>query len=74
MIAVVRAAERGLGAALIPVPIGDLWFKQGSIVRLFKQEYVADVSYYLVCKEDRAEEESVVLLRDWIVDNFAESA
>ena len=74
MIAVVRAAERGLGAALIPVPIGDLWFKQGSIVRLFKEEYVADVSYYLVCKEDRAEDESVVLLRDWIVRNFAESA
>ena len=74
MIAVVRAAERGLGAALIPVPIGDLWFKQGSIVRLFRQPYVADVSYYLVCKEDRAEDESVVLLRDWIVENFAESA
>ncbi len=73
MIAVVRAAERGLGAALIPVPIGNLWFKQGSIVRLFKQQYVADVSYYLVCKEDRVEDESVVLLRDWIVENFAES-
>lgn len=74
MIAVVRAAERGLGAALIPVPIGDLWFKQGSIVRLFKQEYLADVSYYLVCKEDRAEDESVAMLRHWIVNNFAESA
>lgn len=74
MIAVVRAAQRGIGAALVPVPIGDLWFKEGSIVRLFKQEYTADVSYYLVCAENRAEDKSVVLLRDWIVQNFADTA
>ncbi|MDH3435007.1 MAG: LysR substrate-binding domain-containing protein, partial [Gammaproteobacteria bacterium] len=74
MIAVVRAAQRGIGAALVPVPIGDLWFKEGSIVRLFKKEYVADVSYYLVCTEDRADDDSVILLRDWIVRNFADSA
>jgi LysR family glycine cleavage system transcriptional activator len=73
MIAVVRAAQRGIGAALVPVPIGELWFKEGSVVRLFKDEYVADVSYYLVCTEDRAEDESVSLLRDWIVQNFADS-
>ncbi|MGB5333719.1 MAG: LysR substrate-binding domain-containing protein [Woeseiaceae bacterium] len=74
MIAVVRAAQRGIGAALVPVPIGDLWFKEGSIVRLFKKEYVADVSYYLVCTEDRADDESVIRLREWIVRNFADSA
>lgn len=71
MIAVVRAAQRGIGAALVPVPIGDLWFAEGSIVRLFNNELVADVSYYLVCKEDSADEESVLLLRDWILENFA---
>ena len=42
-------------------------------MRLFKQELVADVSYYLVCKEDRASDESVRLLCDWIVEKFAES-
>jgi len=72
MIAVVRGAQRGIGAALVPVPVGELWFKEGSVVRLFKDEYVADVSYYLVCSEDRAEAVSVRLLRDWIVQNFAE--
>ncbi|MBT8068206.1 MAG: LysR family transcriptional regulator [Gammaproteobacteria bacterium] len=73
MIAVVRAAQRGIGAALVPVPVGELWFEEGSVVRLFKEEYIADVSYYLVCSEDRAEDESVQLLRDWIVQNFADS-
>ncbi|MGI9249364.1 MAG: LysR family transcriptional regulator [Woeseiaceae bacterium] len=74
MIAVVRAAQQGIGAALVPVPIGNLWFKEGSIVRLFKKELVADVSYYLVCTEDRAETEGVLLLQDWIVENFADRA
>jgi LysR family glycine cleavage system transcriptional activator len=71
MIAVVRAAQRGIGAALVPIPIGELWFKEGSIVPLFKDEYVAKASYYLVWSEDSADDESVILLKDWILDNFA---
>jgi LysR family glycine cleavage system transcriptional activator len=74
MIAVVRAAERGIGAALVPIPLADQWFKQGSIVRLFNKELVADVSYYLVYKEERAEDPDVCLLRDWILQNFADPA
>ena len=74
MIAVLRAAQRGIGAALVPVPIGELWFKEGSVVRLFKHEHVADVTYYLACKEDRETDPSVRILRDWILQNFADSA
>jgi LysR family glycine cleavage system transcriptional activator len=70
MIAVVRAAQKGLGAALVPVPVGKLWFDEGSIVRLFNKELVADVSYYLVTKEDKANDTNVLLLRDWILQNF----
>ena len=70
MIAVVRACERGIGAALVPVPIADLWFRQGSIVRLFRDNYVADVSYYLVCREDRTDDPAVALLRTWILEKF----
>jgi LysR family glycine cleavage system transcriptional activator len=74
MIAVVRAAERGIGAALVPVPLADQWFKQGSIVRLFNKELVSDVSYFLVYREERAGDPDVCLLRDWILQNFAEQA
>lgn len=72
MIAVVRACERGLGAALVPVPLADLWFKQGSIVRLFSQQLVAEVGYFLVVREDRADDPAVSLLRDWILRSFRE--
>lgn len=70
MIAVVRAAQRGLGAALVPVPVGELWFTEGSIVPLFDEQLVADVSYFLVTRDGRADDKSVALLREWIVSRF----
>ena len=72
MIAIVRAVEQGIGAALVPIPLADLWFQQGSIVRLFDEEYTADLSYYLVSREDRSGEEAVEKLREWILQNFTE--
>ena len=71
MIAVVRAAEQGIGAALVPVPLADLWFRQGSIVRLFDEELLADQSYYLVSRDDRGGDDSVGTLREWILQIFA---
>ena len=72
MIAIVRACERGLGAALVPVPLADLWFKYGSIVQLFPQQLVTDAGYFLVVREDRIDDPAVSLLRDWILRNFRE--
>ncbi|MEM8684369.1 MAG: LysR substrate-binding domain-containing protein [Pseudomonadota bacterium] len=72
MIAIVRAAEQGLGAALVPVPIAQQWFHQKTIVPLFEQELVADVSYYLVYSPEREKDEAMRLLSDWILDTFAE--
>lgn len=73
MIAVVRAAERGLGAALVPVPMANSYFESGSLVPLFRQELIADVSYYLACKPDRAGDPAVDALRHWILESFAEA-
>jgi DNA-binding transcriptional LysR family regulator len=33
---------------------------------------VADVSYYLVSREDRRSNPAIEILRDWILQNFAE--
>lgn len=74
MIAVVRAAERGIGAALVPVPIADQWFKQGSIVKLFREAYVSNMSYYLVYRDERGSDPDVCLLRDWVLKNFSDPA
>ena len=73
MIAVVRGCERGIGAALVPVPIADLWFKYGSIVRLFDQELVEEVSYYLISRAEDVRAPAIALLRDWILRNFTQA-
>ncbi len=72
MIAVVRAAERGIGAALVPVPLAEQWFRQKTIVRLFDNELVENVSYFLTCRPDRADESGVQLLRSWILETFTD--
>jgi LysR family glycine cleavage system transcriptional activator len=71
MIAVVRAVEQGIGAALVPIPLADQWFRQKTIVRLFEEELVADVSYYLIWQESRAVGAGVARLRDWILEKLA---
>ncbi|MEM6818075.1 MAG: LysR substrate-binding domain-containing protein [Pseudomonadota bacterium] len=74
MIAVVRAAQRGLGAALVPMPMSELWFDEGSLVRLFKDELVMGSAYFLVWKPDENERQSVRLLREWILSTFSANA
>ena len=74
MIAVVRAVEQGIGAALVPVPLADQWFSQGTITRLFDEELVADSGYYLVWDTERKDDEAVRRLRDWILQKFTANA
>lgn len=72
MIAVARAAEQGASAAMMPVGLGDRWFKSGGLVRLFDYELETDVSYYLVCPPERAEDPAVRTLRSWIMEKFGQ--
>lgn len=71
MIAVVRAAEQGIGAALVPVPLAEQWFKQGTIVRLFQPELVSEFSYFLVSREGKTVDNALETLRAWILERFA---
>ena len=74
MIAVVRAAEQGIGAALVPVPIAEQWFRQKTIVPLFEDPLVSDMSYYLVWHGEKEDSSAVVSLRDWILSRFTAEA
>lgn len=72
MIAVVRAAERGLGAALVPARLSDSWFKSGALVRLFDEELETSDRYYLVSGRGNSSENNVRLFRNWVLQNFGE--
>ncbi|MDJ0916642.1 MAG: LysR substrate-binding domain-containing protein [Woeseiaceae bacterium] len=71
MIAVVRAAEKGLGAALVPMELAQGWFDSGSLVPLFDTPLVTDETYYFISDEKSAEMDNVRLLREWVLNTFA---
>lgn len=73
MSAIVKAAERGLGAALIPVQLGGHWFKSRKLVPLFKHELTTEDAYHIVCAPDTSNLVHVKLLRDWVFENFADT-
>lgn len=70
MIAVARAAERGLGAALVPSQLSDRWFSSTSLVPLFDSELVTRDFYYFVCDEAASSQQNVQILREWVLQNF----
>jgi len=71
MLAVARAAEQGVGAALVPLPLADEWFKSGRLVRLFDYELTTDHDYYFACGIEDAERTDVLALRNWVVESFS---
>ena len=70
MIAVARAAERGLGAALMPVDLSDGWFRDSSLVPLFEHELLTGDTYYFVSDPRSANRENASLLRKWVLRTF----
>ena len=74
MIAVVRAAERGLGAALIPRQLSQSWLQSSSLVPLFDDELVTKDAYYLVCQPDDESRRDVSMFRRWALQNYVDAA
>jgi LysR family glycine cleavage system transcriptional activator len=70
MIAVARAAERGLGAALVPSQLADSWFESGALVRLFPSELTTDDAFYFVYRRADEKNANVALLREWALSQF----
>ena len=74
MVAVARAAEKGLGAALVPVQLSDAWFADDSLVPLFDAELTTNDAYYVVCDSSDAPKDGARLFRDWVLQTFGDSA
>lgn len=70
MIAIARAAERGLGVALVPVQLSDGWFASGSLVPLSDHELLTRDAYYFVCRAEDASNATIQTLRSWVLQNF----
>lgn len=72
MFSVARAAERGLGVALVPLPLSESWFKSGQLTRVFDFELATHDRYYLVYREQDASNTDVCAFRDWVMASIAQ--
>jgi len=70
MSAVVRAAERGLGVALVPAVLCDSWMRSGALVRVFAVQLATNDSYYLVSRPKDAEKPQVKALTRWALQEY----
>jgi DNA-binding transcriptional LysR family regulator len=67
---VVRAAESGLGIALVPEPLCTTWFESGALTRIFPVNLPSVDSYFVVCRPRDADRAEVAALMAWSVAEF----
>ena len=74
MYAVVRAAERGVGVALVPLRLCEAWFRSGSLVSIFATELVTADAYFLVSRQKDAGKPEIRALTEWALLQFRDVA
>lgn len=73
MFAVARAAEQGLGVALVPVPLSNRWFESGSLLKASRRELQTPDRYYFVHRTGDASNRDVCALRAWVIETFSKA-
>lgn len=71
MFAVARAAQQGLGIALIPLPISQSWFDEGVIKPLFDKPLESRDKYYLIQHDWHASRTELDLFVKWLLKELA---
>lgn len=74
MVAVVDAAEQGVGVALIPMPLSAARFEQGRLRALHQHEASTPDRYYFVTTPTAARTKPVQAFRRWVLQTFAGTA
>ena len=70
MTSVARAAEQGLGAALMPAQLCCAWMESGALPQLFDHELESREAYYLISPESAADTGHSKTFRDWVLQEF----
>ncbi|RZV33939.1 MAG: LysR family transcriptional regulator [Chromatiales bacterium] len=70
MTSVARAAEQGLGAALMPAQLCCTWMESGALTQLFDHELESSEAYYLISPESAADTGHSKTFRDWVLQEF----
>nr|WP_274620503.1 LysR family transcriptional regulator [Colwellia maritima] len=71
MFGVARAAQQGMGIALIPLPMSKAWFSEELLIKLFDEELFTNDKYYLIQHENMDERPELALFAEWVKSNFS---
>ncbi|AWL12313.1 HTH-type transcriptional activator AmpR [Saliniradius amylolyticus] len=71
MFGVARAAQQGMGIALIPLPISQSWLDDGGLHMMFSQQLPTRDKYYLVQHEATVANSALKSFAEWIVKTFS---
>ncbi len=71
MIAIARAAERGVGVALLPLQLSAHWFQNGALKTVSDICLDTEDKYFLVRAQAQPSSAGVEKLWTWIVESFA---
>jgi len=70
MFGVARAAQQGMGIALIPLPISQSWLDEKWLFKLFEQPLTTKDKYYLVQHEASEPNHPLDIFAKWVVSTF----
>jgi LysR family glycine cleavage system transcriptional activator len=70
MFGVARAAQQGMGIALVPLPISKTWFSEQLLVKLFDEELNTNDRYYLIQHENMEKKVELTLFANWVKNTF----
>jgi|TARA_R110000744_G_scaffold324318_1_gene430125 LysR family glycine cleavage system transcriptional activator len=71
MFGVARAAQQGMGIALVPLPMSKTWFSEQLLVKLFDEELNTNDKYYLIQHENMDNHTELTLFAKWVKENFS---
>jgi len=66
MFSVARAAQKGMGIALVPMPISITWFQDKLLFKLFKEDLITNDRYFLVQHEQAKYQHALATFVDWV--------
>jgi LysR family glycine cleavage system transcriptional activator len=66
MFGVARAAQQGMGVALVPLPMSQVWFDEGLLMPLFNNEMVTRDCYYLVQHHKDTQGKPLNVFANWV--------
>lgn len=70
MFALARAAERGVGIALLPLPVSQDWLDSGALVALHSKYLVTEDYYWITINGNPNQRKSCLLFFQWMLRTF----